>query len=175
MEIVRALANARNGAATDQRLGWGEDSHPFGPDAGLLLGGVEIPAAPRLHGHSDGDVVLHALATAIVSAAHLGDLGRLFPANDSRTRGIASSRLVAEAVRQAQQQGWTVDRAQLSIVGARPKLGGRRLDEMASRLAEMVGSEPGSVSVVASTGNLSGDTGAGRVITATALVTVVRR
>jgi 2-C-methyl-D-erythritol 4-phosphate cytidylyltransferase/2-C-methyl-D-erythritol 2,4-cyclodiphosphate synthase len=175
MELVRALANARHGAAIDQRLGWGEDSHPFGPDMGLLLGGVEIAAAPRLHGHSDGDVVLHALATAILSAAHVGDLGRLFPANDARTRGIASSHLVAEAVLQALRQGWTVEGAQVSIVGARPKIGGRRLDEMASRIAELVGSKPGSVSVVASTGNLSGDAGAGRVITATALVTVVRR
>ena len=72
-------------------------------------------------------------------------------------------------------KGWRVDRAQVSIVGARPKIGGRGLDEMASGIARLVGSEPGSVSVVASTGNLSGDEGAGRVIRATALVTVVRR
>jgi 2-C-methyl-D-erythritol 4-phosphate cytidylyltransferase/2-C-methyl-D-erythritol 2,4-cyclodiphosphate synthase len=175
LEMVRALARATGGEATQQRIGWGEDSHPFGPDMGLLLGGLEISAAPRLFGHSDGDVVLHALATAVLSAANLGDLGRLFPPTDPRTSGIASSKLVAEAVRQARQSGWAVGRAHVSIVGARPRIGGRRLDEMASGIARMVGSEPGSVSVVASTGNLSGDAGAGRVISATALVTVVRR
>ena len=175
LDIIRALAGTRGGNAANQRIGWGEDSHPFGPEMGLLLGGIEIAAAPRLYGHSDGDVVLHAVATAILSAANLGDLGRVFPPGDPRTKGIASADLIAEAVSQAEGQGWRVDRAQVSILGARPRIGGRRLDEMASKIAEMVGSEPGSVSVVASTGNLAGDAGAGRVIGATALVTVVRR
>ena len=142
---------------------------------GLMLGGIEIANAPRLYGHSDGDVVLHALATAILSACGLGDLGRLFPPTDPATKGIAS----ADArVRPSPSQptGWKVDRAQVSIVGARPRLGGRqaRRDGARNRRA-LVGIEAGSVSVVASTGNLSGAEGAGRVIRATALVTVVRR
>jgi len=173
LDMVRAIAGAD--AATSERIGWGEDSHPFGPESGLVLGGVEIANAPRLYGHSDGDVVLHALATAILAAVDLGDLGRLFPPSDARTKGIASGDLLAEAVRRAGQRGWKVDRAQVSIVGARPRIGGRRLDEMAARIADMVGSEAGSVSVVASTGNLSGDAGAGRLISATALVSAVRR
>lgn len=178
LEIVRALAASRSGDDGAARLvsfGFGEDTHPFGPGDGLMLGGVLVAGAPRLYGHSDGDVVLHALATAILSACGLGDLGRLFPPTDPSTTGVASAKLVAEAVNRAREAGWRVDRAQLSIVGARPRLGGRRLDEMKALVAQMVGTEPDSVSVVASTGNLTGDEGAGRVIRASALVTVIRR
>ncbi len=84
LEIVRSLAGARG--AAHERMGWGEDSHPFGPQMGLMLGGIEIADAPRLYGHSDGDVVLHALATAVLSACGLGDLGRLFPPTIRRPR-----------------------------------------------------------------------------------------
>src|SRR4029078_12412333 len=70
------------------RRGWGSDSHPFGPGDGLRLGGLEFPDAPRLHGHSDGDVMLNALCDALLGTARMGDLGRLFPAGDPRTRGI---------------------------------------------------------------------------------------
>ena len=78
------VALARRGAQTT-RIGFGEDVHGFGPGEGLMLGGISIADAPRLYGHSDGDVVLHAVATAVLSAAGLGDLGRLFPASDRAT------------------------------------------------------------------------------------------
>jgi 2-C-methyl-D-erythritol 4-phosphate cytidylyltransferase/2-C-methyl-D-erythritol 2,4-cyclodiphosphate synthase len=179
LEIVRAIAAARagGGAATAQpaRLGFGEDTHGFGPDDGLMLGGILVAEAPRLYGHSDGDVVLHALATAILSATGLGDLGRLYPPNDPTTSGIASGSMLAEALNRAQAAGWSVDRAQISIVGSRPRLGSRRLDEMQENMAAQLGTDAGSVAVTASTGNLSGPEGAGRSIRATALVTVIRR
>jgi len=182
LEIVRAIAAARAGgqagappSARETRLGLGEDSHGFGPGDGLMLGGIQIADAPRLHGHSDGDVALHALATAILSACGMGDLGRLFPPGDPRTTGIASSELVAEAVAKAFEEGWAVDRAQVSLVGARPRLGGAKLDSMAEKIAGLLGCERGSVAVVASSGNLSGPEGAGRTIRATALVTLLRR
>jgi len=182
LEIVRAIAASRSseygtdGAATrETRLGFGEDTHGFGPGDGLMLGGIQIADAPRLHGHSDGDVALHAVATAILSACGLGDLGRLFPPSDPRTTGIASSELVGEAVRQARDAGWTVSRAQVSLVGSRPRLGGKRLDEMADRISGILGCTRESVALVASSGNLSGPEGAGLVIRATALVTVVQR
>jgi 2-C-methyl-D-erythritol 2,4-cyclodiphosphate synthase len=140
-----------------------------------MLGGVLVADAPRLYGHSDGDVVLHALATAILSATGLGDLGRLFPPSDSTTSGIASASMLEEAQKRAQAAGWAVDRAQISIVGARPRLGGKRLDEMQEKIAALVGTEAGLVAVTASTGNLTGAEGAGRAIRATALVTVIRR
>jgi 2-C-methyl-D-erythritol 4-phosphate cytidylyltransferase/2-C-methyl-D-erythritol 2,4-cyclodiphosphate synthase len=182
LEIVRAIAasrahgDSRGALATrETRFGFGEDSHSFGPSDGLMLGGIQIADAPRLYGHSDGDVALHALATAILSACGLGDLGRLFPPSDPRTTGIASSELVGEAVRQAAAAGWAVDRAQVSLVGSRPRLGGARLDEMAKKVAKLLGCESESVALVASSGNLAGPEGAGRVIRATALVTVYRR
>jgi len=180
LEIVRAIAASRTGVADPGsrsepvRFGFGEDIHGFGPGHGLMLGGVLIGDAPRLHGHSDGDVVLHALATAILAACGMGDLGRMYPSSDPSTSGIDSATLVAEAARRAADAGWVVDRAQVAVVGARPRLG-TRLDDMRSVIARLVGAEEDSIAVTASTGNLSGPEGAGRVIRSTALVTVRRR
>lgn len=171
LEMVRALARG----SSESRVGIGQDSHGFGPDLGLWLGGVEFAAAPRLHGHSDGDVVLHAIATAILSATGNGDLGRLFPPTDKSTTGIASSDLLGAAIARAEESGWAVESAQVSVVGARPKLGGQRLDAMAVNVAELLNINREAVAITASTGNLSGDEGAGRTISATALVGLHRR
>jgi 2-C-methyl-D-erythritol 4-phosphate cytidylyltransferase/2-C-methyl-D-erythritol 2,4-cyclodiphosphate synthase len=171
LDMVRALARG----SSESRIGLGQDSHGFGPDLGLWLGGIEIANAPRLYGHSDGDVVLHAIATAILSATGNGDLGRLFPPTDNKTSGIASTDLLREAVARADGSGWAVESVQVSVVGARPKLGGQRLDAMAANVAELLAISRDSVAINASTGNLAGDEGAGRVITATALVGVRKR
>jgi 2-C-methyl-D-erythritol 4-phosphate cytidylyltransferase/2-C-methyl-D-erythritol 2,4-cyclodiphosphate synthase len=171
LEMVRALARG----GSESRVGLGQDSHAFGPDLGLWLGGIEVANAPRLYGHSDGDVVLHAIATAILSATGNGDLGRLFPAADKHTTGIASSELLSKAVAKAAESGFTLESVQVSVVGARPKLGGQRLDAMAANVANLLAVSRDSVAVNASTGNLSGDEGAGRTITATALVSLHRR
>lgn len=171
LDLARAIARGD----AEERLGFGQDTHGFGPDTGLWLGGVLLEAAPRLYGHSDGDVVLHAIATAVLSAAGLGDLGRLFPPTDGSTAGIASSTLLAEAVRQASDAGWSVASAHVSLVGARPRLGGHRIDAMRDRLAAVLDVPPEHVGIVASTGNLSGPEGAGRVISATGLVRLHQR
>ncbi len=171
LEFARALVRGR----AQTRIGFGQDSHGFGPEDGLWLGGVLVERAPRLYGHSDGDVVLHAVATALLSAAALGDLGRLFPAGDVNTKGIASSDLLGEAVRQAAAAGWAAESAQVSLVGSRPRLGGARIDQMRGRIAELLGVPYEQVSITASTGNLTGPEGAGRVISATALVDAHRR
>jgi 2-C-methyl-D-erythritol 4-phosphate cytidylyltransferase/2-C-methyl-D-erythritol 2,4-cyclodiphosphate synthase len=168
-----ALARRLAGEGTDRRVALGSDSHPFGPGEGLRLGGLLIERAPRLQGHSDGDVVLHALCDALLAASGGGDLGRLFPSGERRTRGIDSRELVAEVMRRVRDAGfavWTVD---VTILGARPRLGAARLDAMARVVAGLTGSEPARVSVKASTANLSGDEGAGRVISATCLVNLV--
>jgi 2-C-methyl-D-erythritol 4-phosphate cytidylyltransferase/2-C-methyl-D-erythritol 2,4-cyclodiphosphate synthase len=171
LEMVRALARG----SSESRVGLGQDSHGFGPDIGLWLGGIEIANAPRLYGHSDGDVILHAVATAILSGTGNGDLGRVFPSSDTHTSGIASTGLLKEAVERAGKSGWAVESVQVSVVGARPKLGGQRLDAMASNVANLLAVSRESVAINASTGNLSGDEGAGRTITATALVSLHRR
>jgi 2-C-methyl-D-erythritol 4-phosphate cytidylyltransferase / 2-C-methyl-D-erythritol 2,4-cyclodiphosphate synthase len=171
LELVRAIFGARS----EQRIGFGEDAHGFGPTDGLMLGGVLVDGAPRLQGHSDGDVVLHALSTAILAACGLGDLGRLFPPADPSTKGIASTELVHMTVTRAAEAGWSVEQAQISILGARPRLGEKRIDEMALNIGRLLGVQDGAVAVSASTGNLYGPEGAGRMIRATALVTVIRR
>lgn len=154
------------------RVGLGLDSHPFGPGAPLRLGGIEIAGAPRLYGHSDGDVALHALADALLGAAGLGDLGRLHPADGRTPEGVASAELLRDIVGTLAGGGWRVGTADVTIVGARPRLGGR-LDDMRAAIAILLGVDVASVSVKASTGNLSGDPGAGRAIVAQAIATLL--
>jgi 2-C-methyl-D-erythritol 4-phosphate cytidylyltransferase/2-C-methyl-D-erythritol 2,4-cyclodiphosphate synthase len=153
------------------RAGFGHDSHPFGPGSPLRLGGVEIAGAPRLHGHSDGDVALHAIADALLGAAGLGDLGRLFPADARTPRGIASGDLLREVVVRLASAGLRPASVDVTIIGARPRLGAR-LDAMRAAIASLLGIEEGTVNVKASTGNLAGDEGAGRSISARAVATV---
>jgi 2-C-methyl-D-erythritol 4-phosphate cytidylyltransferase/2-C-methyl-D-erythritol 2,4-cyclodiphosphate synthase len=153
------------------RTGFGHDSHPFGPGSPLRLGGVAIEGAPRLHGHSDGDVALHAVADALLGAAGLGDLGRLFPADARTPRGIASESLLAEVVVRLASAGLRPASVDVTIIGARPRLG-ERLESMRAAIAALLGLEEGVVNVKASTGNLAGDEGAGRSISARAVATV---
>ncbi len=153
------------------RIGFGHDSHPFGPGTGLRLGGIEIAGAPRLAGHSDGDVALHALADALLGAAGLGDLGRLFPADARTPRGIASEDLLREVVAGLDRSGFVPATVDVVIIGARPRLGSR-LDAMRDSIAAALGLERRAVNVKASTGNLGGDEGAGRSISARAVVSL---
>ena len=172
LELVRAIATARAGEAS--RMGFGQDSHQFGPGEGLWLGGVLFDGWPRLHGHSDGDVALHALATAILAAAGMGDLGRLFPDSERSTSGAASAGMLADVIGRSRGAGWQPGGLQVSLVGARPRLGAERLEQIRARIGELTGVALDSVAVVASSGNLSGDEGAGRAISASAVVTMVR-
>jgi 2-C-methyl-D-erythritol 4-phosphate cytidylyltransferase / 2-C-methyl-D-erythritol 2,4-cyclodiphosphate synthase len=160
------------GLASAGRIGFGTDSHPFGPGEPLVLGGLRIDGAPRLTGHSDGDVALHAVADALLGAAGLGDLGRLFPA-DARTPTGADSRVllgtVAEKIRSA---GWMVANLDLTIVAARPKLAAL-LPAMGEAIASVLEVEASAVNVKASSGNLGGSEGAGRSISASAIAWLV--
>lgn len=153
------------------RTGIGHDSHPFGPGVGLVLGGVVIAGAPRLHGHSDGDVALHAICDALLGAAGLGDLGRLFPAGPSTPAGIESAALLAEVRRRVEAAGWSVAGVDVTIVAARPRLGAH-LDAMRSTIAALLDLPVGAVNVKASTGNLDGSEGAGRTISALAIASL---
>ena len=145
--------------ATEIRTGFATDTHPFGPGDGLWLGGVEIPAAPRLHGHSDGDAALHALGGALLGASGLGDLGTVYPADERTRRGIASSELLRGVVGRLADAGWRPVAVDLTILRRaaahrRAHAGDARGDRGAPRRWR-----PDAVSVKASTGNLSGDVG----------------
>jgi len=168
------VADLLAGAAPNRRTGIGHDAHPFGPGEPLRLGGIEIAGAPRLHGHSDGDVVLHAVADALLGAAGLGDLGRLFPADAATPLGVDSAELLAEVVARLAGAGWRPAGVDLTIVAQRPRLG-PLLDAMRASIAATLGVEVANVSVKASTGNLDGSEGAGRSISTLALATIEAR
>jgi 2-C-methyl-D-erythritol 2,4-cyclodiphosphate synthase len=158
--------------ATSGRIGLGVDSHPFGPGEPLVLGGLRIDGAPRLSGHSDGDVALHAVADALLGAAGMGDLGRLFPADARTPVGIDSRVLLSSVAEKVRLGGWVAANVDLTIVGARPKLASL-LPEMATAIAACLGVDPSAVNVKASTGNLDGSEGAGRSISANAIAWLV--
>ena len=155
------------------RTGIGHDSHPFGPDAPLMLGGVEIAGAPRLYGHSDGDVVLHAIADALLGASALGDLGHLFPADARTPRGIASTELLHAVRSRLAEAGWRPTSIDLTVIAARPRLADH-LGAMRTAVAGVLGLDASSVNVKASSGNLDGADGAGRSISAVAIAMVAR-
>lgn len=166
---LRRVEQALAGAPV--RVGFGHDSHPFGPGRPLRLGGIALRDAPRLVGHSDGDVVLHAVADALLGAAGLGDLGRLFPSDERTPRGVASSELLATVRGRLADAGFAPASVDVTVIGSRPRLGAR-LDDMRVAIAALLGFPPDRVSVKASTGNLAGDEGAGRGISARAVAVV---
>ncbi len=170
-DLRRVDAALRGADATGTRHGIGQDSHPFGPGEPLVLGGVTFEGAPRLHGHSDGDVALHALADALLGAAVLGDLGRVFPAGPATPRGIDSRTMLVDVVGRVRAAGWRPVGVDLTIVAARPRLGSR-LDAMRAAIAGMLELPEAAVNVKASTGNLDGMEGAGRGISALAVATI---
>jgi 2-C-methyl-D-erythritol 4-phosphate cytidylyltransferase/2-C-methyl-D-erythritol 2,4-cyclodiphosphate synthase len=168
-DLRRAAATLTGKGAT--RTGIGHDSHPFGPGMPLMLGGIEIAGAPALAGHSDGDVVLHAVADALLGATALGDLGRLFPADARTPGGVASAVLLEEVRRRVEEAGWRTVALDVTVLAARPRLSGH-LESMREAIAGTLGLDPGAVSVKASSGNLDGPEGAGRSISALAVATV---
>ncbi|CAN5551713.1 bifunctional 2-C-methyl-D-erythritol 4-phosphate cytidylyltransferase/2-C-methyl-D-erythritol 2,4-cyclodiphosphate synthase [soil metagenome] len=174
LEMAAALLAGRF-AASETASGYGQDSHPFGPEDGLWLGGLLIEEAPRLYGHSDGDVALHALASALLAAARHGDLGRRFPPTDPQTASAASAGLLKVVLDDVRSSGWEPRSAQVSLLGARPRLGAARLDAMREHIAGHLGLPMDAVAVTASSGNLAGPEGAGLAISASAFVTLARR
>jgi 2-C-methyl-D-erythritol 4-phosphate cytidylyltransferase/2-C-methyl-D-erythritol 2,4-cyclodiphosphate synthase len=168
---VERVAVVLSGGGGPRRTGIGQDTHGFGPGAPLVLGGVTFPKVPRLQGHSDGDVALHAVADALLGAAGLGDLGRLFPAGPTTPRGIAGRDLLAEVSRRLAAAGWRPASLDLTIIAGRPRLGGQ-LEPMRAEVAAILGLPTEAVEVKASSGNLDGAEGAGRAISALALATI---
>lgn len=130
------------------RFGLGFDAHPRDPSRPLRLGGVAFDGEPGLSGHSDGDVVCHALADAILGAAALGDLGQHFPDSDPSVAGIAGLDLLGRTVGIVRGSGLAPEACDLVVLAERPRLGPRR-DEVRAALAEVLAVDVALVSVKA--------------------------
>lgn len=150
------------------RVGLGVDAHAFGDGVPLVLGGVTIDHPRGLVGHSDGDVVAHALTDALLGAAGLADIGALFPSDDERYRGADSLGLLAEAYRQVRAAGFTLVNADCVVIGREPRVAPHR-EEMRRRLAGALSVEQGLVDVRATTTDGLGFTGRGEGLAAQAV------
>jgi 2-C-methyl-D-erythritol 2,4-cyclodiphosphate synthase len=153
------------------RVGIGVDAHALAEGVPLVLGGVTLDHPRGLAGHSDGDVLAHALTDALLGAAGLGDIGALFPSDDERYRGADSIELLREAYRHVQEAGWTLVNADCVLVGQEPKIAAHR-DAMRRRLSEAVGG--GEVNVRATTTDHLGFTGRGEGLAAHAVALLER-
>ena len=160
--------------STGLRIGQGYDVHAFTSGDHVMLGGERLPHSHGVLAHSDGDVLLHAIADGALGAAGLGDLGRWFPAGPGTPAGIDSRVLVAAVVERLADAGWAPVAVDATIVAARPRLA-THLAAMGEAIGGLLGVERGAVNVKASSGNLAGPEGAGRSISALALVTIEER
>ena len=130
------------------RVGFGFDLHPLVPDRPLVLGGVTVPSELGLGGHSDADVLAHAVGEALLGALALGDLGRHFPDGDPRYRGISSLSLLAAVMELVRGRGGRLVNVDATVLAQAPRLA-PLLPEMAKRLADTLGIDAGAVSVKA--------------------------
>jgi 2-C-methyl-D-erythritol 2,4-cyclodiphosphate synthase len=153
---------------SDLRVGLGVDAHAFGDGVPLVLGGVTVDHPRGLVGHSDGDVVAHALTDALLGAAGLADIGALFPSNDDRYRGADSLVLLAEAYRQVREAGFAVVNADCVVIGEEPRITSHR-EAMRDRLAGALGVGRELVNVRATTTDRLGFTGRGEGLAAQAV------
>ena len=158
---------------SEYRVGTGFDAHALEEGVPLVLGGVVIEHPRGLAGHSDGDVLAHALTDAILGAAGLEDIGALFPSGDPAHAGADSVELLREAWRQVQDAGWELVNADVVLIGEEPRLAPHR-DAIRVRLAGALGVEPERVAVRATTTDGLGFTGRGEGLAAQA-VALLRR
>jgi 2-C-methyl-D-erythritol 2,4-cyclodiphosphate synthase len=157
---------------SDLRVGIGVDAHALADGVPLVLGGVELDHPRGLTGHSDGDVLAHALVDALLGAAGLGDIGALFPSGDERHRGASSLDLLREAYGHVRDAGWRLVNADCVLVGEEPRIAAHR-EQMRARLREAVGE--GEVNVRATTTDRLGYTGRGEGLAAHAVALLERR
>ena len=158
---------------SELRVGIGIDAHAFAIGVPLVLGGVAIEHPRGLAGHSDGDVIAHALIDALLGAAGLGDIGSLFPSSDERWKGADSLNLLAQAYAEVNGAGWALVNADCILVGEEPRIAGRRR-QMQERLAAALGVEPGRVTVRATTSDGLGFAGRGEGLMAQAVALLQR-
>jgi 2-C-methyl-D-erythritol 2,4-cyclodiphosphate synthase len=158
---------------SELRIGLGVDAHALEDGVPLVLGGVTFEHPRGLAGHSDGDVIAHALTDALLGAAGLGDIGSLFPSGDPRWDGADSLGLLRDAYAQVRDAGFVLVNADCILIGEEPRIAGRR-EEMRSRLAAALGVAVDRVNVRATTTDRLGFTGRGEGLAAEAVALLER-
>ena len=158
---------------SEVRVGIGLDAHAFSDDAALVLGGVDFPGERGLAGHSDGDLLAHALIDALLGAAGLGDIGELFPSGDPEWLDASSIRLLQRAYEVVRGAGWELVNADCVLIGEEPRIAPVR-DAMRARLAGAMGVELDRVAVRATTTDQLGFTGRGEGLAAQAVALLGR-
>lgn len=156
------------------RIGWGYDVHRLVEGRSLILGGVSVPWERGLLGHSDADVVLHALMDALLGAAALGDIGQMFPDSDPRYRGADSRGLLRQVAVRLEREGYTVGNVDVTLVAQRPKIA-PYIPAMRANIASDLGISVTRVSVKATTEERLGFTGSGAGMAAQAVALLVER
>jgi 2-C-methyl-D-erythritol 2,4-cyclodiphosphate synthase len=154
---------------SDLRIGLGVDAHAFADGIPLVLGGIRFDEDRGLAGHSDGDVVTHALIDALLGAAGLGDIGSLFPSEEDSLRGVSSLLLLRNAYGKITNAGFELINADCILIGEQPRIADRR-DDMRTRLAETMGVDVGRIAVRATTTDRLGFTGRAEGLAAQAVV-----
>ena len=156
------------------RIGQGFDAHPLKAGRRLVIGGVTIPHAMGLEGHSDADVLLHAICDALIGAAALGDIGRHFPDSDSRYEGIDSRKLLRETAALLEKNGWRLVNLDATIIAQEPRLA-PHIPAMIANIATDLGVPQRDVSIKAKTTEKLGFTGRGEGIAAEAVALITWR
>jgi len=156
----------------DIRVGHGFDAHRLVEGRKLILCGVEVPYEKGLNGHSDADVAVHALMDAMLGAAAMGDIGRLFPDNDPQYKGISSMLLLENVRDRLGEAGYRVSNADITIIAQRPKLA-PFIEQMGRNIAELLGLNVKRINVKATTTEKMGYEGAGEGISSHAVVTII--
>ena len=159
--------------AFNLRIGEGWDIHQLVAGRKLILGGVEVPHSTGLLGHSDADVLLHAITDALLGAAGLGDIGRHFPDTDAQFRGADSSVLLAEAAHRVRAAGWQIGNVDSTVIAQAPKLA-PHIPAMCQRIAAALGIAVEQVNVKAKTAEKLGPVGEGRAMEARAVALLHR-
>jgi 2-C-methyl-D-erythritol 2,4-cyclodiphosphate synthase len=158
---------------SELRIGIGFDAHGLSAEAALVLGGVELAGEQGLAGHSDGDVLAHALVDALLGAAGLGDIGSFFPSNEAEWEGASSLLFLERAMAAVRDAGYELVNADCVLIGERPRIAPVRA-EMEGRLAGALGVDVGRVSVRATTTDGLGFTGRGEGLAAQAVALLER-
>lgn len=153
------------------QTGMGFDVHAFGGEGPIMLGGIEVPHSRGLAGHSDADVVLHAITDALLGAAGLGDIGEHFPPSDMRWKGADSSVFLTHAVALLRERGAIIDHVDCTVIAEAPKVGPHR-PAMRARIAEIAGLSVDQVSIKATTTEGLGFTGRGEGMAAQAVASI---